>query len=846
MKFQNEKFKNIEMRMSKIKAAIILIVLLSATSVVFALSKQQGKVSVKIETIDYQSLISKADLIYNKPPKRSQDGQPVGNGRMGSLVWTTAQAISYQINRTDVFSIDADTRTFDGTPRDYCGGSGLVDIDFQSNEAVFTDENFNQHLSCYDATVETSGKGIKTKTFVWNDEDVMAIKVVDSRIFQTPAVVNLHALRPLIVQRGKHKAISKMEIIGDKIVLTQEFTENQYFCKSAVAIAIPDTKTRAWISKDTELKLSTITGTRNYTVLISSAATFDRNTDVVTKAITQLDHAKSKGYTKMLSSNLEWWHSFWEQSYIQLHSTDGEADYVAKNYAYYLYLMGSASRGEYMVKFNGMLWNTDGDTRAWGGSYWGANQSCLYNALLTANKFELINPMFKMYSRMYDACALSARQQWGSKGIYIAETIGFEGDHAMPDSIASEMRELLLVNKPWDQRSQAYKDYAGGRNRWLSRWNNGIGKDAFGPVTHIFSRGAKLAYSYWMNYEFTQDKVWLEKSAYPMVKGIAEFYRNFPNLKKAKDGKYHIYHVNDNEPIWDGHNTVEEISSIMGILPVAIKASEILNVDADLRPLWKELLQNLSPLPMSIDFPELNGKPVTFVKSLLPVQQGGEASALPDLNTMPIWCFDLATLESKDREMMKIANNTFDGYFPNGIHENTLAGTLTMLPIVGAMLGRSDAVKYLIPNQMKALTKSVFENRMDCMEGIQAMTAERLGRSSEALQNALCQSIPSKPGEPTIIRVFPAWPKEWDAQFKLLCRGNFLVSSSSLNGEIQYVGLKSQSGSDCLIRNPWGVSRLDIYENSKKIKSADGNLISFKTKVNGKYILVRKGFTVSL
>jgi hypothetical protein len=145
---------------------------------------------------------------------------------------------------------------------------------------------------------------------------------------------------------------------------------------------------------------------------------------------------------------------------------------------------------------------------------------------------------------------------------------------------------------------------------------------------------------------------------------------------------------------------------------------------------------------------------------------------------------------------------------------------------------------------MKALTKPVFENRMDCMEGVQAMTAERLGRSSDALQNALCQSVPSKPGDPTIIRIFPAWPKEWDAQFKLLCRGNFLVSSSFKDGEIKYVELKSQSGSDCRIRNPWGISNIDIYSDSKKIKTVGGDLINFKTKVNGKYILVRKGFTI--
>ena len=445
---------------------------------------------------------------------------------------------------------------------------------------------------------------------------------------------------------------------------------------------------------------------------------------------------------------------------------------------------------------------------------------------------------------MFDACALSARQQWGSKGIYIAETIGFEGDHAMPDSIAAEMKDLLLVNKPWDQRSQAYKDYAAGRNRWLSRWNNGIGKEAFGPVTHIFSRGAKLAYSYWMNYEYTQDKEWLVKSAYPMVKGIAEFYRNFPNLRKAADGKYHIYHVNDNEPIWDGHNTVEEISSMMGILPVAIKASELLNVDADLRPLWRELLKNLSPLPVSSEFPELKETPVRLVKSLLPVQEGGETSAMPDHNTMPLWCFDICTLESQDRELMKIVNNTYDAYFSDGINENTITGTLSMLPVAGAMLGRSDVTKYLIPNQMKALTKPVFENRMDCMEGVQAMTAERLGRASDALHNALCQSIPSKPGEAIIIRVFPAWPKEWDAQFKLLSRGNFLVSSSFQNGEIRYVGLTSQAGADCRIRNPWGNSAIDIYAGSKKIKTVGGDLITFKTKINGQYIIVKKGFTI--
>ncbi len=824
---------------------VFVLIFLSTGNDAIAQRYQHSKEAVIIPAIDYQSLISKADLIYGKPVKLSQAGQPIGNGKMGSLIWTSPQVLSLQLNRVDIFNIDSNSNTFNDNSSNYCGGAGFVDVDFQSNEAVFTDNNFNQHLSCYNGTIETSGKGIKTTAFVWNEEDVMAIKIIDSRDYQTPAMVTLRTLRRPVTIHGKHASISKLEVIGDKIVLIQEFTEDQFFCKSVVAIAIPDNKTRAWIAKDTEIKPSTLIGERDYTILISSAATFDRNVDVVAKAIHQLDVAKSKGYENMLASNKQWWHSFWEHSYIQLQSKDGEADYVSKNYAYYLYLMASSSRGEYMVKFNGMLWTTDGDSRSWGSPYWGANQSCLYNALLAANKIELLNPLFKTYTRMYEKCATAAQQQWGSRGIYIPETVGFDGPTVLPDSIASEMSDLFLLNKPWEQRSNAFKNYAANKNPHLSRWNSVTGYAPFGYVTHIFSRGAKIAYLYWMNYEYTQDKEWLVKFAYPMVKGVAEFYRSFPNMKKAADGKYHIYHVNDNEPVWNGHNTVEEISAMMGILPVAIKASEVLNLDADLRPLWKELLQNLAPLPLSSEFSKFKGKPVTFVKSLLPVRNGN-ASDLPDLNTMPVWCFDLCTLESKDQQRMKIANNTFDAYFPEGINDKTSAGTLTMLPAVGALLGRKDATRYLIPNQMKALNKPVMDNRMDDMEGYQATTAERLGRSSEALQNALCQSVPPTPGEEAIIRVFPAWPEAWDARFQLLCRGNFLVSSSYRNGEIEFVKIKSQKGKKCRIRNPWIGSEIDIYENNKKIKSQGGDLISFQTQTNGQYTIVRKGCTFKI
>ena len=242
----------------------------------------------------------------------------------------------------------------------------------------------------------------------------------------------------------------------------------------------------------------------------------------------------------MLESNRRWWGEFWAKSFVHLHSEDGVADGVERYYTYYLYLMASTSRGKFPPKFNGMLWTTGGDRRQWGGQFWGANQSCLYNnALLAANHPELFEPMFEMYSGMLEACSLAARQQWGSQGAFIPETVAFDGLAPLPEDIAAELRDLYLLRRPWVERSNRFLNYAGTKQPHSSRWNwiqsgaweNGRwicrerGGGPFGPVTHIFSRGAKIAYQYWLRYEYTQDEPWLRDRAYPMLKSVAEFYR---------------------------------------------------------------------------------------------------------------------------------------------------------------------------------------------------------------------------------------------------------------------------------------------------------------------------------
>jgi hypothetical protein len=799
--------------------------------------------------VNYKALIGRADLTYDRPTTRSEEGLPVGNGRMGSLVWTIPTALRLQINRVDVFASNCATNSFPERHSDYCGGCGFVDVDFvEYGQDVFGSEHTRLHLSCYDGLVTVEGNGVEVQLLAWHQQDVMAINVSDKRKEPAPISVNLRMLRPPVVYKASHSAASKLQIRDGRIILTQTFVEDDYYCGSAVTVGVLGRNTQDKLSNDQELRLVAEPGSGSFMILVASAASFDRKEDIAASALGRLQAAANEGYAGLAESNKRWWHDFWARSFIHLHSADGVADDVEVNYNYYLYVMASSSRGKFPPKFNGMLWTTGGDSRKWGAQYWGANQSCLYNALFATNRLELMEPMFSMYSGMYDSCALAAKQQWDSGGIYIPETVAFDGLEKLPETIAEEMQDLYLSKKSWDSRSEEFCDFAFTKQPHSSRWNwkasgkwehgrwhfTDKGAGPYAQVNHIFSRGAKIAYKYWLRYEYTKDAQWLRDRAYPIIKGVAEFYRNYPNVKKGPDGKYHIHNVNSNEPVWGGQDTDEEISAMRGILPVVIKASEILNVDSQMRPVWREFLDNLAPLPQRKD-----GRTV-WIKAFDPVMRG-RSSALPDNNTMPMWYFDLCTLENEDPQMREIANATFESFFRNAIDADTRIGVLSKLAVAAAILGRSDDVQYLIPNQIHTKETPVLANRMTLREGNQTTGLQRIGRAADALHLALCQSVPAAPAGKPVIRVFPAWPKNWDASYMLLARGAFLVSSSMEKGQIEFVQIQSKAGGECSLRNPWPQKQVTLYRDGKETEEISGPLLKFPTMAGETITVVLKG-----
>ena len=108
---------------------------------------------------------------------------------------------------------------------------------------------------------------------------------------------------------------------------------------------------------------------------------------------------------KTQASSLQWWHEFWDRSYIIINpdapSTDSGFQ-VGKNYQYFRYLMGCNAKGQFPTRFNGGLFTFDPvltdnttaftpDYRRWsGGTFTAQNQRLLYWPLLKSGDFDIM------------------------------------------------------------------------------------------------------------------------------------------------------------------------------------------------------------------------------------------------------------------------------------------------------------------------------------------------------------------------------------------------------------------------------------------------------------------------
>ena len=140
---------------------------------------------------------------------------------------------------------------------------------------------------------------------------------------------------------------------------------------------------------------------------------------------------------KRKSAHRDWWHRFWDRSYINVHAGK-DCNILTRGYLLQRWINAIGGRGNYPVKFNGSIFNVDGradnvqynaDYRRWGGGYWFQNTRLLYWSMLSGGDYDMMLPLFDMYMNALTLAKKRTQIYFDHNGAFFPETMTFWGTY---------------------------------------------------------------------------------------------------------------------------------------------------------------------------------------------------------------------------------------------------------------------------------------------------------------------------------------------------------------------------------------------------------------------------------
>jgi hypothetical protein len=322
--------------------------------------------------------------------------------------------------------------------------------------------------------------------------------------------------------------------------------------------------------------------------------------------------------------------------------------------------------------------------------------------------------------------------------------------------------------------------------------------DAFGlgPFSRMAYMTGWTMQQYWLRYSYSGDRQWLRDEGYPALRDGALFYADF--LKKRGDGLYHAFPSAEEEQRFTGDpanytDQPQVLQHARYCLRAAITASKELGLDAPLRAEWQDRLERMTP-----DAGPYFG--YRYDAALRGLEK------LCDERSPPQWGRGRPYLLQSSRPAPGPAflAERFDAWWmchPGGPISALRDGTFA-------------------PDRDYQLMRECVKSGRRC-NGFVYQTApcghDLVFNEELAIVGPLVEMmLQSWDGA---LRVFPAWPRGIDAQFKgLRAEGAFLVSAAWLQGRVTALSVRSEKGNPCKLYSPWVNGFRVIDRSAKEVK----------------------------
>ena len=374
----------------------------------------------------------------------------------------------------------------------------------------------------------------------------------------------------------------------------------------------------------------------------------------------------------------------------------------------------------------------------------------------------------------------------------------------------------------------------------------------------------------WFLYEYSGDREYLEKEAYPLFLSLCEFALGLFEWDEAL-GYFRVYPDISPEQGPLAHDTTATVSTVKYLLKFTLRAAEILGDTSPLLEKIRHLSGHLPPYAVAEGGPW--GTPIK------------DSPDAPDLiwlrhpmTLMPIYPTGEIDPLTSEEKWVEIANDTLDFALDRtelGIFQGS------WLAAAAARLGRgNDAIRALYERGLdhmlrsNGLTAEETERFMNfCLIGRQPLyypcmmefTGEMLAAVEEMLlgsHNGTIRVFPAIPdGRPDYAdfhrwgypvqeegarrRDYGAWR---DVSFnKLLAKGAFEVSAALSEGELSYIRLHSKKGGRARVTSPFLTKDYGVYFCGAPVEWAwEDGVFAFETEVGGEYLIAKAPVVASV
>jgi alpha-L-fucosidase 2 len=538
--------------------------------------------------------VHKDILWYAQPATKWMEALPVGNGRLGAMVFGNTEHERIQLNEDSMWPGAADWEDFKGNSNDLEEIRALIKegniqeadklivekfsfksivrshqtmgdlfIDFHEKRKI---ENYKRSLSLDDALASVSytsdGNNYSQKVFASAEDDVIVIELTTSA--NEGLNLNLKLDRPL---DGDHKTVTLSNPSDTEISMVGMVTQFGGM-KNSEPFPI-----NYGVQFETRLKVKNHSGTikaengelvlknvKKATLFIVCSTSF-YNKNYKAKCLETLASIENKSFDELLERHQKDYQKLYNRVAFNLGQTEldtiptdkriqrikegkEDPDLAAKLFKYGRYLLIASSRENTNPANLQGIWN-EHIKAPWNADYHlNINLQMNYWPAEVTNLSELHEPFFNFIDRVIKRGEVTAKKQYGIQR----------------GSVAHHATDLWAT--PFMRAAQPY---------WGS-WIHG---------------GGWASQHYWEHYLYTKDIEFLKQRAYPILKKVSEFYLDW----LTKDSKTDLWVSSpetspENSYFFNNENSgAVSFGSAMGHQIIAgafdniLEASKILNIE---------------------------------------------------------------------------------------------------------------------------------------------------------------------------------------------------------------------------------------------------------------------------